>query len=243
MSFRERADRLLVTRGLFESRARAQAAIAAGLVTADGVRVRKASEEISLSADISAEAEHPYVSRGGVKLAAALDHFSLDVKGRVCLDVGASTGGFSEVLIMHGARRVYAVDVGQGQLHPRLHGNGHIVSIEKADIRTLNPSQLAEQPDFATIDVSFISLKLVLPAAAKLLASHATLVALIKPQFEAPRSTIKKGIVRDQTVHAAVCDDITAFLIALGWRNGGVIPSPIAGGDGNREFLIEAERD
>jgi 23S rRNA (cytidine1920-2'-O)/16S rRNA (cytidine1409-2'-O)-methyltransferase len=243
MSPRERADRLLVARGLFESRARAQAAIAAGLVTADGVRVRKASEEISLSADISAQAEHPYVSRGGVKLAAALDHFSLDVKGRVCLDVGASTGGFSEVLVLRDARRVYAVDVGYGQLHPRLHDNGRIVSIERADIRTLNPSQLAEPPDFAAIDVSFISLKLVLPAVAKLLAFHATLVALIKPQFEAPRRTIKKGIVRDETVHAAVCDDIAAFLIALGWRIGGVIPSPIAGGDGNREFLIEADRD
>jgi 23S rRNA (cytidine1920-2'-O)/16S rRNA (cytidine1409-2'-O)-methyltransferase len=243
MSPRERADRLLVARGLFESRARAQAAIAAGLVTADGARVRKASEEISLSADILAKAEHPYVSRGGVKLAAALDHFSLDMKGRVCLDVGASTGGFSEVLIIRGARRVYAVDVGHGQLHPRLHGNGHIVSIEKADIRALKPSQLAEQPDFAAIDVSFISLKLVLPAAARLLTPRASLIALIKPQFEAPRGAIKKGIVHDETVHAAVCNDITTFLIALGWRIGGVIPSPIAGGDGNHEFLIEAERD
>jgi 23S rRNA (cytidine1920-2'-O)/16S rRNA (cytidine1409-2'-O)-methyltransferase len=243
MSHRERADRLLVARGLFESRARAQAAIAAGLVTADGVRVRKASEEISLSADISAEAEHPYVSRGGVKLAAALDHFSLDMKGRVCLDVGASTGGFSEVRVMHGARQVYAVDVGHGQLHPRLHGNDRIVSIEKADIRTLKPSRLAEQPDFAAIDVSFISLKLVLPAAAKLLTPRASLIALIKPQFEAPRGAIKKGIVRDKTVHAAICNDITTFLIALGWRIGGVIPSPIVGGDGNHEFLIEAERD
>src|SRR5579863_7416689 len=156
MSSRERADRLLVARGLFESRARAQAAIAAGLVTADGVRVRKASEEISSSADIVAEAEHPYVSRGGVKLAAALDHFSLDVKGRVCLDVGASTGGFSEVLTVRGARRVYAVDVGREQLHAKLRGRNDILSLEQTDIRTLKPSQLAEQPDFAAIDVSFI---------------------------------------------------------------------------------------
>ena len=243
MSTRERADRLLVARGLFESRARAQAAIAAGLVTADGGRVRKASEEISLSADISAKSEHPYVSRGGVKLAAALDHFVVDVKGRVCLDVGASTGGFSEVLIMRGARRVYAVDVGREQLHAKLRGRDDIVSLEQTDIRTLNPSQLAEKPDLAVVDVSFISLKLVLPAAAELLAPRATLVALIKPQFEAPRSAIKKGIVRDETVHAAVCRDISAFLTALEWRVGGVISSPIAGGDGNREFLIEAERD
>jgi 23S rRNA (cytidine1920-2'-O)/16S rRNA (cytidine1409-2'-O)-methyltransferase len=243
MSIRERADRLLVARGLFESRARAQAAIAAGLVTADGVRVRKASEEISLSADILAEAEHPYVSRGGVKLAAGLDHFSLDVKGRVCLDVGASTGGFSEALAMRGARRVYAVDVGREQLHAKLRGRDDILSIEQTDIRALKPSQLAEQPDFAAIDVSFISLKLVLPAVAKLLVPRATLIALIKPQFEAPRKAIKKGIVRNEAIHAEVCNDITAFLTTLEWRVGGVIPSPLLGGDGNHEFLIEAERD
>jgi 23S rRNA (cytidine1920-2'-O)/16S rRNA (cytidine1409-2'-O)-methyltransferase len=242
MSTRERADRLLVARGLFESRARAQAAIAAGLVTADGKRVRKASEEISLSADISAEPEHPYVSRGGVKLATALDHFALDVKGRICLDIGASTGGFSEVLTMRGARRVYAVDVGREQLHAKLRSRDDIVSIEQTDIRVLNPLRLVEQPDFAVVDVSFISLKRVLPAIAKLLPARATLIALIKPQFEAPRSAIKKGIVRDETVHATICHDISAFLVALEWRVGGVIPSPITGGDGNREFLIEAER-
>jgi 23S rRNA (cytidine1920-2'-O)/16S rRNA (cytidine1409-2'-O)-methyltransferase len=243
MSTRERADRLLVARGLFESRARAQAAIAAGLVTADGIRVRKASEAISPSADISAEPEHPYVSRGGVKLAAALDHFVVDVKGRVCLDVGASTGGFSEILIMRGARRVYAVDVGREQLHAKLRGRDDIVSLEQTDIRALNPSQLTETPDLAVVDVSFISLKLVLPAVAELLAPRATLIALIKPQFEAPRSAIKKGIVRDETVHEAVCRDISVFLATRQWRVSGVIPSPIVGGDGNREFLIEAERD
>src|ERR1700733_2251 len=131
MTARERADRLLVARGLFESRARAQAAIAAGRVTADGLPVRKASDEISAAAVIPAEPEHPYVSRGGVKLAAALDHFHLDVAGRVCLDVGASTGGFTEVLVLRGARRVYAIDVGRGQLHPRLHVRGEIVSWEE----------------------------------------------------------------------------------------------------------------
>jgi len=243
MSTRERADRLLVARGLFESRARAQAAIAAGLVTADGSRIRKASEEISLSADISAKPEHPYVSRGGVKLAVALDHFVVNVKGRVCLDVGASTGGFSEVLIIRGARRVYAVDVGREQLHAKLRGRDDIVSLEQTDIRALNPSQLTETPDLAVVDVSFISLKLVLPAVAELLAPRATLIALIKPQFEAPRSAIKKGIVRDETVHEAVCRDISVFLATRQWRVSGVIPSPIVGGDGNREFLIEAERD
>jgi 23S rRNA (cytidine1920-2'-O)/16S rRNA (cytidine1409-2'-O)-methyltransferase len=242
MTARERADRLLVARGLFASRARAQAAIAAGLVTADGVPVRKASEEISSAAIIAAEPEHPYVSRGGVKLAAALDHFDLDVTGRVCLDVGASTGGFAEVLVLRGARRVYAIDVGRDQLHPRLRGRSEVVSMEATDIRTLDRSRLAEEPDFATVDVSFISLKLVAPAVGNILKPRATLVALIKPQFEAGRRDAKKGIVRDPAVHAAVCSDIGAFLTALGWRVGGVAPSAIPGGDGNREFFIEAQR-
>jgi 23S rRNA (cytidine1920-2'-O)/16S rRNA (cytidine1409-2'-O)-methyltransferase len=239
---KQRADRLLVARGLFESRARAQAAIAAGLVRADGVPVRKASEEISDAAIIEAEQEHPYVSRGGVKLAFALDQFALDVRGRVCLDVGASTGGFTEALLARGARRVYAVDVGRDQLHAKLRGNDKIVSIEETDIRALDRSRFSELPDFASVDVSFISLKLVIPAIEKLLQPRTTLVALIKPQFEAARRAMKKGIVRDPSVHAAICGGITEFLIARGWRMGGVVPSPIAGGDGNREFFIEAER-
>ena len=243
MTERERADRLLVARGLFESRARAQAAIAAGLVTADGVQVRKASDEIPLSAVIAATPEHPYVSRGGVKLAAALDEFGLDVAGCTCLDVGASTGGFTEVLLMRGARRVTAVDVGSSQLHARLRGRPEIVSIEQTDIRTLDPARLAEPPDFATIDVSFISLKLVLPAVSRLLAPHARLLALIKPQFEAERRHSKKGIIRDEAVQKMVCEDIGACIASLGWQVGGVVPSAILGGDGNREFFIEAQRD
>jgi 23S rRNA (cytidine1920-2'-O)/16S rRNA (cytidine1409-2'-O)-methyltransferase len=242
MTVRERADRLLVARGLFESRARAQAAIAAGLVTADGVPVRKASDAISSAAVIEAVPAHPYVSRGGVKLAAALDHFRLDVVGRVCLDVGASTGGFVEVLIERGARRVYAVDVGRDQLHPRLRGRDDIISLEETDIRGFDPSRLPEPPDLATVDVSFISLKLVLRAVGQILKSRATLVALIKPQFEAARRDIRKGIVRDAAVHAAICDDIGAFLTVLGWRVRGVVPSAILGGDGNREFFVEAAR-
>ena len=238
----ERADRLLVARGFYESRARAQAAIAAGLVRADGVRVRKASDSIAATAAIEASHEHPYVSRGGVKLAAALDHFHLDVADRVCLDVGASTGGFSELLLERGARRVYAVDVGTKQLHPRLEARSEIVALEQTDIRSLDPARLAELPDFITVDVSFISLELVLPAIGKLLRPRATMVALVKPQFEAARAAIKKGIVRDPAVHAAVCDEITAFVAAQGWRVTGVIPSPIAGGDGTREFLLEGER-
>ena len=242
MTSRERADRLLVSRGLFESRARAQAAITAGLVTADGVVVRKPSDAISTAAAIEAAAEHPYVSRGAIKLAAALDHFQSDVAGRVGLDVGASTGGFTEMLLQRGARKVYAIDVGSGQLHPRLRGRDEIVSLEQTDIRTLDPARLGERPDFAVVDVSFISLKLVLPAIGKLLGPRTCLIALIKPQFEAGRSDIKKGIVRDPAIHQAICNDIAAFLASQEWRVGGCMPSPILGGDGNREFFIEAER-
>jgi 23S rRNA (cytidine1920-2'-O)/16S rRNA (cytidine1409-2'-O)-methyltransferase len=243
MTSRRRADRLLVERGLFDSRAKAQAAIAAGLVTADGAPVRKASDEIAAVAALSAQAAHPWVSRGGVKLAAALDHFGFDPAGRVCLDVGASTGGFTQVLLARGARRVYAVDVGSGQLHPRLRDEPAIVALEATDIRTLEPARLPEQPDFVTADASFISLKLVLPPALSLVRVPARLVALIKPQFEAGRRHRKKGIVRDRQIHAAVCDDIAAFVSSLGWTVAGIIPSPIAGGDGNREFLLGASRD
>jgi len=242
MTSRQRADRLLVERGLFESRARAQAAIAAGRVSADGEPVRKPSAEISTAAAIEAEPEHPYVSRGGVKLAAALEHFRLDVSGRVCLDVGASTGGFAQVLLQRGARGVYAVDVGRGQLHPSLRRRPQIVALEATDVRKLDPSRLPEPPDFATVDVSFISLKLVLPAIGRLVPARATLVALIKPQFETQRRDRKKGIVRDPAVQAAVSDDIAAFLAAQHWRVGALMPSPIRGGDGNAEFFIEAER-
>jgi 23S rRNA (cytidine1920-2'-O)/16S rRNA (cytidine1409-2'-O)-methyltransferase len=242
MTTRQRADLLLVARGLFESRARAQAAIEAGRVTADGVAVRKPSEAIAATASIEAEPEHPYVSRGGVKLAAALDHFQIDVTGRVGLDVGASTGGFTEILLARGARHVYAVDVGSNQLHARLRGRSEIVSMEQTDIRTLDPSCFSELPAVATIDVSFISLKLVVPAVGRLLDTRAILLALIKPQFEARRRDSKKGIVRDPALHAAICDDIAAFVTAQGWRVGGIVPSAIHGGDGNREFFIEASR-
>ena len=238
---RDRADRVLVARGLFESRARAQAAIAAGQVTADGSLVRKPSDQISPAAAIAADPAHPYVSRGGVKLAAALESFSLDIAGRVCLDVGSSTGGFTEVLLARGARHVYAVDVGRGQLHARLRNREQVTSIEQTDIRNLDSSRLFE-PDLAAIDVSFISLRLVLPHVSGLLKPSATLLALIKPQFEAGRRHVKKGIVRDTVVQAAVCDDIAQLLTDLGWRVGGPIPSPILGGDGNREFFIEAQR-
>jgi 23S rRNA (cytidine1920-2'-O)/16S rRNA (cytidine1409-2'-O)-methyltransferase len=236
---RRRADLLLVERGLFESRAKAQAAITAGLVTADDAVVAKASAEIALDAVLKATPAHPYVSRGGIKLAAALDH-GIAATGRVCLDVGASTGGFTEVLLERGARRVYAIDVGRDQLHARLRGHPQVVSLEGSDIRTLDP--LPEQPDLVVIDVSFISLKLVIPAALRLAAPTVDIVALIKPQFELTRGDLKKGIVRDEALHRAVCDDIAAFLVAQGCAVIAALPSPIAGGDGNREFFVIARR-
>jgi 23S rRNA (cytidine1920-2'-O)/16S rRNA (cytidine1409-2'-O)-methyltransferase len=243
MARRKRADVLLVERGLFESRTRAQAAIAAGLVTADGVPLRKASDELAMDAALEAKPDHPWVSRGGLKLVAALDRFGFDPAGRICLDVGVSTGGFTDVLLARGARQVYAVDVGREQLHARLRGNPAVVSLEETDIRALDPAHLAEPPDFATIDVSFISLKLILPALDRLMRRPAQLIALIKPQFEAGRAHLKKGIVRDGAVRSAVCDDIAAFATSLGWAVAGVIPSPIEGGEGNREFLLGARRD
>jgi 23S rRNA (cytidine1920-2'-O)/16S rRNA (cytidine1409-2'-O)-methyltransferase len=243
MSNRQRIDRLLVERGLFDSRAKAQAAIEAGLVGADGVVVRKASDVVEIDAALTATPLHPYVSRGGVKLVAALDHFGFDPRGRVCLDVGASTGGFTQVLLNRCAKRVYAVDVGRGQLHERLRARPDVVSFEETDIRKLSPAALRETPDLVAVDVSFISLKLVLPYALRLLGHRAQLVALIKPQFEAGPAHLKKGIVRDAAVRTAVCAEISAFVTSLGWRVLELIPSPIHGGDGNAEFLLGATRD
>jgi 23S rRNA (cytidine1920-2'-O)/16S rRNA (cytidine1409-2'-O)-methyltransferase len=243
MGSRVRIDRLLVERGLFESRAQAQAAIAAGRVTANELAVARPSEQVSSDAVLRAEPAHPYVSRGGVKLAAALDHFRFDPTDRVCLDVGASSGGFTDVLLARRARRVYAVDVGHRQLHPRLRARTEIVCLEQTDIRALDPARLPEAPDFITVDVSFISLRLVLPAALRLAAAPAHLVALIKPQFEAGRANLRKGIVRDPSVQAAVCENITSLVASLGWEVAGVVTSPIFGGNGNREFFIGALRD
>jgi len=242
MTTRKRADRALVERGLATSRARAQAAIEAGLVSADGVRVEKAAQPVGPEAELRAAPAHPYVSRGGVKLAAALDRFALDPAGKICLDVGASTGGFSEVLIARGARLVYAVDVGRGQLHPSLRGRRGIVSLEATDARALDPTLVPQPVELLVADVSFISLKLVLPAAFALCAPAAELVALVKPQFEAGRAQLKKGIVRDENVRQAACAEIARFIAAENWRVIGAIESPLAGGAGNREFLIGARR-
>jgi 23S rRNA (cytidine1920-2'-O)/16S rRNA (cytidine1409-2'-O)-methyltransferase len=242
MTTRKRSDQSLVERGLAPSRARAQAAIEAGLVTADGVRVHKASQPGSPDAELRASPAHPYVSRGGLKLAAALDRFAIDPRDKVCLDIGASTGGFSEVLLERGARLVYAVDVGRGQLHPSLRGRRGIVSLEGTDARALDRGLIPEPVELLVADVSFISLKLALPAALALCAAAAELVVLAKPQFEAGRAHLKKGIVRDEAVRKAVSADIERFIAAQDWRVMGSMQSPVAGGDGNREFLIGARR-
>jgi 23S rRNA (cytidine1920-2'-O)/16S rRNA (cytidine1409-2'-O)-methyltransferase len=256
---RDRADKVLTAQGLFDSRAKAQAAIAAGLVTADGVVVARPSDVIAADAEIEARAAHPYVSRGGVKLDAGLDAFAINPRGRICLDIGASTGGFTEVLLGRGATRVYAVDVGHGQLHPTIAADPRVVVLEGTDARQLalperaadppavrsgprDPVVIPEPVDLLVADVSFISLKLVLPAVVPLLAVKAELVVLIKPQFEAGRAHVAKGIVRDPAVHQRVCDEIAGFVQELGFAVLGLIPSPIAGGDGNREFLIGARR-
>ena len=232
----------MVERGLFESRARAQAAIEAGLVTANDKQVQKPSEGIPADAVLQAQPAHPFVSRGGVKLAGALEQYPIRIEDHVCLDVGASTGGFTEVLLANGASMVFAIDVGHGQLHPSLRDHPKVVSMEDTDIRTLEGKRLPARPDIVVIDVSFISLKAVLPVALSLAAAPMALLALIKPQFEAARRHSKRGIIRDATVHQAVCDDIAAFASSLGCIDIRVFPSSITGGDGNVEFFLGARR-
>lgn len=236
----QRADLTLVARGLFPSRAKAQEAIAAGCVTIDGRVLRKASEAIAETAEIAATPLYPWVSRGGVKLEAALEAFGFDPGGTTCLDLGASTGGFTEVLLARGAAKVYAVDVGHGQLHERLRDDPRVASSEGTDARRLAAADFDPLPNFITCDLSFISLKLVLPYVFDLAARPAKLVCLIKPQFEAGPAFVVKGIVKDEAAQQRASDDIAELCRAAGWQIVGVIPSPIAGGDGNREFLLGA---
>jgi 23S rRNA (cytidine1920-2'-O)/16S rRNA (cytidine1409-2'-O)-methyltransferase len=237
---RKRADILLVERGFFTSRARAQAAIAAGLVRVDGVALTKASEALADDAPIAAEAPHPYASRGGVKLAAALDAFRLYPASLVCLDVGASTGGFTDVLLQRRAEKVVAVDVGRGQFDPRLAADPRVRSLEGVDARALTPVHLGEPPAAIVIDVSFISQRLVLPHVLKLAADRAWLVSLVKPQFEVGRADIVKGRVRGEAALERACAAVGACVEAQDWRILGFIPSPILGGGGAKEFLIAA---
>jgi 23S rRNA (cytidine1920-2'-O)/16S rRNA (cytidine1409-2'-O)-methyltransferase len=242
---RPRLDQLLVERGLAESRARAQALVMAGLVFSGERRLDKPGMLVADDVPLAVKGpEHPWVSRGGVKLAHALDRFGIEPGGLVCLDVGVSTGGFTDVLLSRGASRVYAVDVGRGQLAWKLRADPRVIVLERVNVRDLTPALIPEPIDLIVCDVSFISLTLALPAALTLAAPSATLVALIKPQFEAGRKQVRKGgIVRDPEVRREVCERISTWLAAQpDWQVSGLIDSPIAGADGNFEFLIAALR-
>ena len=243
---RQRLDVLLVERALAPSRDRARALVMAGAVFVAGNRVDKPGTTIPRDAAIEVRgSDHPWVSRGGLKLAHALETFALDVTGAVALDVGASTGGFTDVLLQGGAARVYAVDVGHGQLAWALRNDARVVVLERTNARTLTDREIPEPVDVIVCDASFIGLRTVLPAALALAASGTRLVALIKPQFEAGKGRVGKGgVVRDPAVHAEVCETIREWLERYcGWTVMGLTESPITGPAGNKEFLIAARRD
>lgn len=241
---KQRADLALVERGLAESRTRAQALILAGLVFSGEQRVAKAGDLVKAGQPLELRGQdHPWVSRGGVKLAHALEHFGLSPKGRVGLDIGASTGGFCDVLLHHGAAKVYAVDVGHGQLAWKLRNDPRIVVRERVNARYLDATQIPEPVEVIVCDASFIGLRTVLPAALSLAVPGAFAVALIKPQFEVGPAIAKGGVVRDAAIHGRVCNEIRAWWSELpGWQVIGVEPSPLLGPEGNREFLIAARR-
>ena len=246
MRAKRRADQLLVEQGLAESRTKAQALILAGLVSCGERRVDKPGVQLAIDTPLALKArDHPWVSRGGVKLAHALDHFRITVQGRVALDIGASTGGFTDVLLAHGARRIYAVDVGHGQLAWKLRKDPRVVVLERLNARHLSRIQVPEPVDLITCDASFIGLSAVLPAALALAAGQARLVALVKPQFEAGRGQVgKRGVVRDPAIQRNVCQRAAAWIAAEpGWTAVGEVESPILGAEGNREFLLYARRD
>jgi 23S rRNA (cytidine1920-2'-O)/16S rRNA (cytidine1409-2'-O)-methyltransferase len=239
-----RADQLLVARGLFDSRARARAAIEAGRVVADGVVVNKPSEQVAEDAEIQAEPAHRWVGRGALKLDHALNLWPVVVEGRTVLDVGASTGGFTEVCLDRGAIRVFAVDVGFGQMHPTVAADPRVVKLERTDACDLTPELIPEPPQLVVCDASFISLSKVLPVALALAAPGADLVTLVKPQFEAdgPKAVGKKGVVKDPEAHAAAVQGVRDWLEGRDWTVRAVVESPITGGDGNVEFLLWARR-
>jgi 23S rRNA (cytidine1920-2'-O)/16S rRNA (cytidine1409-2'-O)-methyltransferase len=240
-----RADVFLVEQGYAATRAEAQEAIAAGKVFSDGRIVAKASQSLSESCRIQYERAHPFVSRGALKLAGALTTFDLSAYGRVCLDIGASTGGFCEVLLARGASRIFAIDVGHGQLHPKIAKDPRVTSIERLNARDLTAQHLdGAKPEAIVADVSFISLKLALPPALKLAAKGAWLVALVKPQFEVgPENVGKGGIVKDEAAQQAALDGIVRWLTEeQGWSVLGTMDSPVTGGDGNREYFVAARK-
>jgi 23S rRNA (cytidine1920-2'-O)/16S rRNA (cytidine1409-2'-O)-methyltransferase len=239
MATRARIDRLLVERGLAESRERAARLILAGEVLVDGKRVDKAGALVPATGTIELQGRAPFVSRGGEKLAHALDQFGVKVDSRICLDVGASTGGFTHCLLQRGAAHVYAVDVGTGQLDSRLRGDARVTVMEGVNARSLDPRLLAERPSLTVVDVSFISLEKVLPAVMAALASPGEAVALVKPQFEVGRGAVGKGgVVRDPEQHRAVVARLARYAIVRGWHVLGVTASPLRGPKGNREFFL-----
>jgi len=242
---RKRLDQVLVERGLMPSRARAQSAIRAGEVKLGGEVVKKPAHLASESDEIEVSSStHQYVSRAALKLVHALDHFGIDVRDKICVDIGASTGGFTQVLLERHAAHVTAIDVGHGQLVPEIANNPRVTSIEGLNAKDVTLADLGTRPDILTCDVSFISLTKALTKTLDLLQENARIVVLIKPQFEVgPAHVGKGGIIRDPELHAKVCDNITQWLTELGgWKILGIIESPIEGGDGNKELLMAAQR-
>ena len=237
-----RADQLLVERGLVESRARGQALILAGLVFVGERKIEKAGQAVAPDALISVRGrDHPWVSRGGIKLAHALDHFGWDVAGAVAIDVGSSTGGFTDVLLTKGAARVYAVDSGTNQLAWKLRQDERVIVLEQTNARHLTSAEIIEPVDFIVCDASFISLAKVLETPLSFAKPGARLVALIKPQFEAGRTEVGKGgVIRDPAVHDRVCEEVAGWVTSRGWLVQGIVPSPIQGPEGNIEFLLAA---
>lgn len=239
-----RLDQLLVARGLAESRARAQALVLAGLVYSGETKLAKAGQSLAQDAPLEVRGrDHPWVSRGGIKLAHALDHFGLDPAGAVAMDIGSSTGGFTDVLLTRGAEHVYAVDSGTNQLAWKLRQDNRVTVLEKTSARVLTASQIDRPCDWVVCDASFIGLAKVLDNPLRLAARSCQLVALIKPQFEAGRVEVgKSGVVRDPAVHARVCAEVRQWLESDGWQVQGIVESPIQGPEGNVEFLIAARR-
>jgi len=236
---RVRLDKLLVEKALLPSRERATRSILAGEVLVDGRRVDKAGALVETSAEIEIRGRSPYVSRGGEKLAHALDDFGVPVRGRICIDVGASTGGFTDCLLQRGATRVYAVDVGSGQLDDKLRRDNRVVVMENTNARGLDPRIFGDKPSLAVVDVAFISLEKVLPAVFGVLERVGETVALVKPQFEAGREAVGKGgVVRDPAQHRTVVSRLARYSILRGWHVLGVTASPLRGPKGNREFFL-----
>jgi 23S rRNA (cytidine1920-2'-O)/16S rRNA (cytidine1409-2'-O)-methyltransferase len=239
MATRMRIDRLLVERGLVESREKAAKLLMAGDVFLDGERVDKVGALVAADAEVELRGRSPYVSRGGEKLAHALDFLNMPVVDRVCIDVGASTGGFTDCLLQRGAARVYAVDVGTGQLDARLRRDPRVVVMEKTNARALDPRIFPEQPSLAVVDVSFISLEKILPSVFGVLSPRADMIALVKPQFEVGRELVGKGgVVRDPSLHRSAVARLARYVVLRGWHVLGVTASPLRGPKGNREFFL-----